>query len=176
MARLEITSIGAWKILEITGWAHLIKAARTNGTDIEPGHFVTKVGETNGTPDIDLPAADEAILGCVIMEPDGVLGTAYADNKAVNVAYLGSGCVVNTWVAANCGDLTEGQALYWDATSGFLVPWTLTVAPAADTYTTVAMQAELDKVDLLSIAYVGRVYHDSVNDASDDRVVKVVLC
>lgn len=174
MARLEITSIGAWKVLEVTGWPHLIKAARTNGTDIEPGHFVTKIGETNGTPDIDLPGADEAIYGCVIMEPDGVLGTPYTDNKAVNVACLGSCCVVNSWVAANCGDLAEGQKLYWDSTSGFLVPWALTDAPAS--YVEATMQAELDKVDLESITYVGRVYHDSENDASNDRVVKVVLC
>lgn len=173
MARLEITSIGAWKILEVTGWAHMIKAARTNGIDIEPGHFVTKIGETNGTPDVDLPGADEAILGCVINEPDGVLGTAFADNKAVNVAYLGSGCVVNTWAKANCGDLVENQKLYFDHASGFLAPWALTDAPAS--YGEATMQTELDKVDLESIAYVGRVYHDSADDASNDRVIKVVL-
>ena len=166
------------QILEKMGDETGVITVRTNGSDIKPGHIVTKTGETINTPDVDLVGAtDDITLGVVLNEPNQDIDTAYGDNESINVAVIGSGCVCWVWAQANCGDLRVGQPVYTTGSSndGFVVPWTLTSAPASDTYTTAAMQTELDKVDLSQLQYVGRVWQDASNDASNDRPILVKL-
>jgi len=125
---------------------------RTNGVDIKPGMVVTSTGETILVKDIDIPGAiDEIVAGIVGLLPNHDIGTAYADGVAVPVYPPGCGAVVWGWNTAGDGDKFASSPLMHSHAG-------------ADGFT---LAGELIN------EYVGRVYRDTVVDATDDTPILI---
>lgn len=167
------------KVLLHMGHGHMIGSGRVAGSsELRPGYVCTTTGNTSGTADCSKPdAVDDTVWGVVMCNANQDINSDYDDNDEFQVALKGGGHIVKCYAKANCGALKKGDPVIADAgnDNGYVIPYTVTSAPDSDTYTTSAMQTELDKLDAFVNSFVGIVWEDSDNDASDDRVIKVLI-
>lgn len=165
------------KVLQHMGHGHMIGSGRVAGSsELRPGYVCTTTGNTSGTADCSKPdAADDNVWGVVMCNPNQDINEDYDDNDEFSVALRGGGHIVKCYAKADCGDLKKGDVVIADAASdnGYVIPYTVTDAPASYGETTV--QTELDKIDAYVNSFVGYVWEDSENDGSNDRVIKVLI-
>lgn len=164
-------------VLIHTGLGHAIGSGRVAGaSELKPGYTCTTTGNTSGTADCSKPdAADDNVWGVVLCNTNQDINEYYDDNDEFSVALRGGGHVVNVYAKANCGALKKGDPVIADAATdnGYVIPYTETDAPSD--YGESTVQTELDKLDAFVNSFVGYVWEDSANDASNDRVVKVLI-
>ena len=87
--------------------------------------------------------------------------TAAEGAKGVRVALIGSGCVVRVFYQANLGNAKAGQYVSVSSEDGKVGLFSyVNAAMATDTLGTV----------------IGKLLEDVTNDATNDQVVKVILC
>ena len=160
------------------GFPWAVATARVNGSsELRPGYVCTSTGGGAGTVDVAKPdAADDNVFGVVECNPDQDMDTNYDDDKEVTVYLRGGGHVVWCFAKANVGAFKAGDVVVADAATdnGFVIPFTVSNAPPT-AYDEATMQTELDKFDAYIKSYVGIVWEDSANDASNDRPIKVLM-
>ena len=137
-----------------------IREFRANGTDIKPGRVVSTVGDT--FPDAHITSAGEAPVGIILERYDTDIDTAYSDNdEHVPIALIAEnpGLGVFLFETAGAGDIKhdlkaatddDGKVKIWAYTDG---------AAATDS----------------EVAVIGHFAEDASDDASNDKLRKVLL-
>lgn len=152
-------------------------SAVVNGSsELKPGMVCTSTGGTASTLDVAKPdAADDLTHGIVLCNSDQDIDTAYDDNANISVALRNSGAVCWGWMQAASGATKKGHPLVNTGASddGFVTVYTVTDVPTS--YNEAQMQAETDKLDAYNLAYVGLLWRDQANDASNDNPCQILL-
>lgn len=162
MADETMSGVGRKTVMVRPGIPNGIIECTVGDADEKPGMVVTGVGETH--PEVDLCASTEVPLGVLLEREDLDIDTAITaaeGAKGVRVALVGSGCVVYVFYMANAGTAKAGQLVSVASEAGKVGLWSYAEdAEATDTVSTV----------------VGKLLQDVTNDASNDQVVKIILC
>lgn len=166
------------KILLHTGHAHAtgVSVVVNGASELKPGMVSTSTGGTASTLDVAKPdAADDLTHGIVLCNEGHDIDTAYGDNINTTVALRGSGSVCWGWMQAASGATKKGHPLVNTGASddGFVTVYTVTDVPTS--YNEAQLQAETDKLDAYALAYVGLLWRDQANDASNDNPCQIFL-